>query len=105
MDAQYEKLKQEVEADLGRPLEVEEEIEVKALFYFGKGVNLKNELDSKPERIGDICTRVLADIRRRMERQRRIQHRRRVVSAVGDFMSRRTKPQVKQKKIFDRSGE
>lgn len=63
MDAQFEKLRQEVEIELGRPLEQPEEIELKGLFYFAKGVEMKNQLEQ----------------------------RRRVISAVRDFMSRRKK--------------
>jgi len=47
MDAQFEKLKQEVETDMGRPLEQTEEIELKGLYYFGKGLKLKNQLENE----------------------------------------------------------
>ncbi len=43
MNAVFEKLKKEVEKELGRPIEQDEEIELKALYYFGKGVKLKNQ--------------------------------------------------------------
>ena len=36
---QLAKLKTEIEADLGRPMDVSEEIETKALFYFAKASN------------------------------------------------------------------
>ena len=72
MNALFEKLKQKVEEDLGRSLEQPEEIELKGLYYFGKGVKLKNQLES--------------DVEARTQ-QGKNQHRRRVISAVKDFMS------------------
>jgi len=66
MDAEFEKVKQEVEAELGRYLKQPEEIELKALYCFGKGITLKNQLESEPQRIGDILPAVMSDIERRM---------------------------------------
>lgn len=108
MDAEFEKLRQEVESDLGRPLEQSEEIELKALYYFGKGVKLKNQLESKPQHISEILPAVMTDIRGRMERQRKSQHKRRVISAVQDFMgstsSRMKKRSSKERRYFRADG-
>ena len=87
MDTGFEKLKQEIEAELDRPIEQGEEITMKALYCFGKGLKLKNQLDSEPERLGDICKRVLEDIRGRMEQHQRKQHQARVIEATKDFIS------------------
>ena len=70
MGALFEKLKRAVEAEQDRPLEPDEEVELKALCYFSKGVKLKAQLETEPERLGDICKRVLEDIHGRMERNR-----------------------------------
>ena len=83
---QLAKLKTEIEADLGRPMDVSEEIETKALFYFAKGVELKNQLEFEPQHIREILPEVMMDIRSRMERQRTSQHRRRIVAAISDLM-------------------
>ena len=105
MDAQLEKLKREIETDLGRPLEVSEEIEMKALYYFGKGLKLKNELESEPELLGDICKRVPEDMRSSMERRRKQGHQSRIIEAVRKYLSgrprrRRTlKKQIKQGRL------
>ena len=64
MDAQLAKVKKEVEADLGRPMNVGEEIETKALFYFAKGVALNKQ----------------------MEHEKKSQHQGRFFSTVRDFM-------------------
>ena len=98
MDAKFEKLKRVIEAEQGRPLEPAEEVELKALNYFGKGVKLKNELESEPEQIGDICKCVLEDIRGRMQHQQR--HG--VVAALQDFFSGKKRPKkhrVKTQKV------
>jgi len=98
MDADFEKLKQRTEAELGRPLDHEEEHELKLLFYFGKGVALKNTLDtapSEPECIGPIAERVLADIERRVQQQRR---RSRTVQAMREFFSGKKERPRSQKK-------
>ena len=87
MDARFEKLKKEVETDLGRSVDQDEEHELKLLFYFAKGVKLKNQLENESQHISEILADVMADIRRRMERLRKSQHQRRVISAVRDFMS------------------
>ena len=86
MDTDLQRLKQEIETGLGRPMDVGEEVETKALFYFAKGVELKNQLKSEPELLGDICKRVLENICDRMDRQSQDQRRNRIISAVGDFM-------------------
>ena len=87
---QFDKIKQQVEVDLGRPMSLSEEIETKALFYFAKGVELKNQLEFEdmrgPVHIREILPEVMMDIRSRMERQRTSQRRCRVVAAVRDFM-------------------
>ena len=126
MDAQLEKLKHEVEADLGRHMDVGEEIELKGLFYFSKGVELKNELESEPVHIKTILPAVMANIRRRMGLQckqdhhddhhdgghggyhgeSRGEHQHRVISAVGDFLggnakrSRKAKRMSKERRLF-----
>lgn len=41
---------------------------------------------SEPQHINEILPAVIANIETRMERHRKKQHRRRVVSAVQDFM-------------------
>ena len=87
MDVEFEKLKQRTEAELGRPIDTEETQELKMLFYFGQGVKLKTQLESEPARLGDVAKEVLADIKGRMERQ----HQSRVVSAVGDYLKKRTR--------------
>ena len=79
MDAQFEKLKQEVETEIGRSLEQHEEIELKGLYYFGKGVKLKKQLESEPQQIGEILPAVMADIERRMKTDRRQQRQRRIL--------------------------
>ncbi|MBL7186281.1 MAG: hypothetical protein ISS70_08135 [Phycisphaerae bacterium] len=91
MDAQLEKLKQEVEADLGRSMDPSEEIETKALFYFGKGVELKNQLESEPELLGDICKRVLEDMRSSMDRRRKQGRLSRIFEAMKEYLSGRPK--------------
>jgi len=82
MDADFEKLKTETETDLGRVIDGDEEHALKLLHYFGKGCKLKAQLNSEPERIGTIASRVMAGI----ERQRR-EHRRGVMAATGDFLA------------------
>ena len=64
MNVNFEKAKRQIEAESG-PLTPEQEIECKALFYFGQGVKLKNEL----------------------EQESKNQHRQRVVSAIRDYIS------------------
>lgn len=89
MDADFENLKMQTETDLGRSLDRSEEIELKALYYFSKGVKAKNTLESEPERLGNICKRVLGDIQGRMEKHRTklrlVGRQARVVSAIEDF--------------------
>ena len=101
MDTGFEQLKKEVEAELDRPIEQGEEITMKAMYYFGKGLKLKNQVESEPERLGDICKRVLLEIRKRCEQNPDNKafkpttdtHKQRVVSAVRDFMfSRSSRP-------------
>ncbi|TKJ34632.1 MAG: hypothetical protein CEE38_17320 [Planctomycetes bacterium B3_Pla] len=41
---------------------------------------------SEPQHISEILPAVMADIRRRMDRQSKSQRRSRIISAVGDFM-------------------
>ena len=85
VQAQLEKLKQEIEADLGRTMDVGEEIETKALFYFAKAVELKNQLEFEAQHIREILPEVMMDIRSRMGRSRKGQHRSRIVAAISDF--------------------
>jgi hypothetical protein len=73
MDAEFAKAKQQIEAESG-PMSQVEEIECKALFYFGQGVKLKNQLE--------------------LERKQQ-QARRGVVKALQDFFSG---PQSKSKR-------
>ena len=82
MDILFKKLKQEVEAELGRPIEQAEEIELKSLYYFSRGVKLKNQLESEPEQLGDICKRVLEDMRGRVERRRVSEYKARVLGTT-----------------------
>ena len=91
MDGEFQKLKSEVETNLGRPIDQAEEIELKALYCFGKGVKVKTHLESEPERLGDVCKRVLEDVRQRAERVGKQQRRARVFSAVKGFMDGRSK--------------
>jgi len=44
MDKKFQKLKRKIEAKSG-PMSPTDEIEVKGLFYFAKGVQLKNQLE------------------------------------------------------------
>lgn len=111
MDIGFEKLKKGVETELGRPIEQGEEITIRALYFFGKGLKLKNQLDSEPERLGDICKRVLPEIRERMERNQR-KHQVSVFGAVRDFLykklsrpkrlsgNRTNKQRVKEGRLF-----
>ena len=85
MDAQFVKLKQEVETDLGRSLEQHEEIELKALYYFGMAVKLKNQLESEPQHISEILPAVMADIERRMKTNRRKQRQRRILAGPVNY--------------------
>jgi hypothetical protein len=45
IDVNFQEIKKQIEAEQRAPLEPAEEIECKALFYFSKGVRLKNELE------------------------------------------------------------
>lgn len=81
MDNEFEKVKRKIEAEQGRPLTPSEEIEVRGLFYFSKGVQLKG----------------------RLEQEGKDRHRRRVVSAVRDFMGSpcsRVKRAPKERRLF-----
>ena len=89
MDADFEKMKRETETDLGRPIDGEEEHHLKLLHYFGKGVKLKAQLDSEPERIGPIVERRFAELVAQGERQRQ---QGRVVEAVQDFLAGQRNP-------------
>jgi hypothetical protein len=88
MDAQFEKLKSHVETELDRPIDQAEEIEVKILYFFGKGVKLKQQLESEPEHIGTILSDVMADIKQRMERNKASEHKKKILAVVGDYMGR-----------------
>ena len=81
--ADFEELKTETETDLGRAIDAEEEHALKLLYYFGKGVKLKAQLNSEPERIGEVLPGVMDNIAARMEGQRRQGHRRGVMAAAG----------------------
>ena len=82
MDIEFEILKREVEAELNRPIEQSEEVELKALYYFGKGLKLKNQLESEPE-------------------HQKQQHQARVIEAIKDFMSGRpSRPKKTNKRGF-----
>lgn len=71
MDNNFEKLKKEIEDELGRPIDQGEEFTIKALYYFGKGMKLKNQVESEPCRLGEILPGVMKNIKRRMERHRK----------------------------------
>lgn len=103
-DEKYLILKNEVEAELGRPIQQDEEIELKGLYYFGRGLKLKNHLESEPERLGDICERVLLEIKQRMEQTRR-KHRTSIFGAVKDFVSGRTSSKRHRAKKKQRQGK
>lgn len=73
MDTLFEKLKKEVEEELGRPLDQTEEIELKALYFFGKGVKLKSEIETCMERrslIIDAVGAFLSGKPKRLERRK-----------------------------------
>jgi len=61
-EGEFEKVKSCIEVESG-PLTPADEIETKALFYFAKGVQLKDQLKSKPV------------------------HKSRVIKAMADFFS------------------
>ena len=61
-DADFLRLKIITEKQLGRALDADEEHTLKMLYYFGKGVKLKTQLDAGPERLGPIAKRTLASI-------------------------------------------
>ena len=52
MTAEFEYFKTEVEIDLGRLVDNEELLELKAIFFFAKCVGLKNQLKLELERAG-----------------------------------------------------
>lgn len=91
MDAEFDEVKRAVESEDDQPLEPAEEVQLKALYYFAKGCKLKAQLEARPtsvpERIGEVCKRVLEDIRQRMERVRKQRHRAGVFAATRDFLS------------------
>lgn len=94
MDTDFEKLKAETEADLDRELDADEQHYLKGLLYFGKGCKLKAELDAGAEHIRPIAERVLAEIK-----DRRRDHRRNVMVAVGEFLkgtSKSTKRRIQK---------
>ena len=96
-DADFTRLKIVTERELGRDLQPDEEHTLKALFYFGKGVKLKNQL-AGPERIGPIAERALAEIaqRRKVVLQRGVlqrYRRRRKLSRSEDNHGAESEPQ------------
>jgi len=104
-DEKFNLLKQEIEAELGlgRPIQQDEEITLKGLYYFGKGLKLRNQLDSEPERLGDICKRVLPEIRERMEQNRR-KHQVSIFGAVKDFFTRKPGRNKRSSEQKDKQG-
>jgi len=52
---------------------------------------------NEPQHIRAILPDLMADIESRMDRQRKSQHRRRVISAVGDFLTGKLKRQERRK--------
>lgn len=69
MDNNFLKLKNEIENELGRPLDIGEENTLKGLYYFDKDVKLKGQIESEPEPIRPIAERALRDIKARMKKQ------------------------------------
>jgi hypothetical protein len=64
-DSDFTRLKIVTERQLGRDLQPDEERVLKALFYFGKGVRLKNQLDNEPVHISKVLPGVMREIDRR----------------------------------------
>ena len=87
-DADFTRLKIITETELGRPIDADEEHELKLLYYFGKGCKLKAELEaaSKPVHIKDILPAVMQDIENRQQ-----QRRSGILRAVGDFLAGKSK--------------
>jgi len=54
MQNEFEQVKSRIEAEQGGPLESVDEVECKALYYFAKGVALKNELNRRAGVIGAV---------------------------------------------------
>jgi hypothetical protein len=65
MDAQFDRVKHIIEADLGRPIDSEEEIVLKSLYYFDRLIKLRNSLDSEFILVGDVAKKILKDIEAR----------------------------------------
>lgn len=91
MQAQLEELKQKVEMDLGRPMDVAEEIETKVLFYFAKGVELANQLEAEdmggPVHIKETLPGTMTNIRNRMGRDHKRDRQSRIIEATRDFLA------------------
>jgi hypothetical protein len=65
-EVEFEKAKRIIEVKQGTPLEPADEIVVKGLYYFGRGIKLKNQLEQE---------------------QRQQQTRRGVIQALRDYFS------------------
>lgn len=76
-EGEFEKVRLQIEAKSG-PLSPSDEIECKGLYYFGKGIKLKNQLENESQHISEILPVVMADIERRMKTDREQQLQRRI---------------------------
>lgn len=109
----FEKFRQEVERDLGKP--VDRNI-LSAFYYFGKGLQLLKQSESRdrrmsePQKLGEILPGVLRDIQKRCEQNPNNkafkpaigEHTERVLSAVGAFMSGK-RPKQPKRRIKEKS--
>jgi len=95
MDTEFDQLRARVEKDLGVTLDEGEQIVLRGLFYFGKGLKLREK--AEPQRIGEVLPGVMKDIRRRCEQNpnnpdfppQRHSRTDRVLDAVRGFMGRK----------------